>query len=413
MVFSRLHLFIPFIFYIHGASGSLKGEGYDNDGLSQEGTLPKEGWSIWKRVSSYFGRRPKRPQHLRSEEEPSSFFRHGSTRSLPPSLGGAAASPKVSDSEGRSSPIPIKGKSARSGSNRSLPPSESSLRLSSIFEKTESVPSDTGGDDQVDGSFSRRWGSERNRIFSSFSLKKKDKIELPLSETPAEVYCHYDFSEGVLCLAKLPGSDFTDIFHHRLRSRETRSCRIITYPSHRPKGERHKGGPEEVEKTWATAVKQLNETQSWEGSEVRNVGNISFDVTALYVKPLRGNRLGIAFFTKPEKPSQVVGFTRALPGRHASADKYYVNTEPAFTVRAGARGNVQVRASVVVDGKRVADNIFPTDDVYYFKDDGSSDEETSKDQLFFFTFEESSNTFAVMKYGEKWAIMMSEMITVL
>ncbi|KAF4689746.1 hypothetical protein FOZ60_001173 [Perkinsus olseni] len=197
---------------------------------------------------------------------------------------------------------------------------------------------------------------------------------------------------------------------------------------YRPKGERHKGGPEEVEKTWAAAVKQLNETQSWDGSEVRNVkkfrhlifpscdiklGDISFDVTALYVKPLRGNRLSIAFFTKPEKPSKDLEFTRALPGRHASADKYYVNTKPAFTVRAGARGNVHVRASVVVDGKRVADNIFPTDDVYYFKDAGSSDEETSKDQLFFFTFEESSNTFAVMKCGEKWAIMMSEMITVL
>ncbi|KAF4716224.1 hypothetical protein FOZ63_014814, partial [Perkinsus olseni] len=130
------------------------------------------------------------------------------------------------------------------------------------------------------------------------------------------------------------------------------------------------------------------------------LGDISFDVTALYVKPLRGNRLSIAFFTKPEKPSKDLEFTRALPGRHACADKYYVNTEPAFTVRAGARGNVQVRASVIVDGKRVADNIFPTDDVYYFKDDGSSDAKTSKDQLFFFTFEESFNTFAVMKYGE-------------
>ncbi|KAF4655829.1 hypothetical protein FOZ61_002451 [Perkinsus olseni] len=252
---------------------------------------------------------------------------------------------------------------------------------------------------------------------------KKIKMVHPGAEIPAEVYCSY-LGGQALCLAKLPDSDFTDIFLHDFVNKTTQTCGVLTFPSFQNKGEACCNSAEETEKAWESARKSLKKRTNWQQPDDQklmkkfrhlifqpcaiHLKDIAFNVTALYVKPVHRNILSVAFFTAPEKPSKTLDFIRLYPAAHSHADRVYVSVDPPFKVIAGGLGNVQVRAKVYVNGKKISSVSYP-DSLQVFKLKKSKDyEETSKNQLFFFTFNGASDTIAVMKYGSRWGMMMSD-----
>ncbi|KAF4689752.1 hypothetical protein FOZ60_001179 [Perkinsus olseni] len=255
---------------------------------------------------------------------------------------------------------------------------------------------------------------------------KKIKVVHPGAEIPAEVYCSY-LGGQALCLAKLPDSDFTDIFLHDFVNKTTQTCGVLTFPSFQNRGEACCNSAEETEKAWESARKSLKKRTNWQQPDDQklmrkfrhlifqtcaiHLKDIAFNVTALYVKPVHRNILSVAFFTAPEKPSKTLDFIRLYPAAHSHADRVYVSFDPPFKVIAGGLGNVQVRAKVYVSGKRISGVSYP-DSLRVFKlKKSKDDEETSKNQLFFFTFNGASDTIAVMKYGNSWAMMMSDWIS--
>ncbi|EEQ97554.1 hypothetical protein Pmar_PMAR009253 [Perkinsus marinus ATCC 50983] len=246
-------------------------------------------------------------------------------------------------------------------------------------------------------------------------------------DRPADVYCRFHDSESVLCFAKLPGGDFTDVFYHHLRSNKTQSCQVLTYPSyHAKKGECYKN-PAKLEAKWTEAVEEANtSSKGWEKSKARDIEKfrhliplqcdidiegISFDVSAIYVKfPTAFNgTLSIAFFKSPEEPYKILEFTRAYPTHLARYELRYHSLEPPIDIGAGTFGNLHMRAHVSYDGKKI-DVTLPKDYVFFFKT-SSGEQSGSKDQMFIFLLGEYNKTFAVMKFGDKWALMTDEAVT--
>ncbi|KAF4730314.1 hypothetical protein FOZ63_009003 [Perkinsus olseni] len=251
---------------------------------------------------------------------------------------------------------------------------------------------------------------------------KKIRMVHPGAEIPAEVYCSY-LGGQALCLAKLPDSDFTDIFLHDFVHMTTQTCGVLTFPSFQSNGEACCISAEETERAWETSRKSLKKRTNWQQPEDQklmkkfrhlifqsceiHLKDIAFNVTALYVKPLRENSLGVAFFTAPEKPSKTLHFTRLYPTAHSNTDRAYASVDPPFDVSAGGLSTVQVRAKVHVNGEKISGMSYPDNLQVYKIKKNKDDEETSRNQLFFFTFNGASDTIAVMKYGNRWAMMLS------
>ncbi|EEQ97553.1 hypothetical protein Pmar_PMAR009252 [Perkinsus marinus ATCC 50983] len=233
------------------------------------------------------------------------------------------------------------------------------------------------------------------------------------ADLPADVYCNYH-SGHALCLAKIPDSDFVDIFHHNFAKKSTKSCGVSTFPSFEPDGEALSRLPGENEKAWEKAMKQLKGKKSWQApadQELLNqfrhlifhtcdieIEGTSFGVTALYIKPMEDQKLSVAFFTEPEKVAVVWEFERhelVVPGHQRT----YISMDPPFEVELAHK-----RAKVTVAGERIQGVVFTRKNIFTLPGESYR----SKNQILCFRFSWTTEAIAVMKYGEKWAFMMSE-----